>query len=206
MATGRSKQDSRPQQVRIIGGRLRSRRIAVPAVAGVRPSPDRVRVTLFNWLQAVVPGARCLDLFAGSGALGFEAWSRDAQAVVAVESDARVVAHLHAQARQLGIPEGVPGVQIVAAPAEDYLRHPPATPFDIVFLDPPFHHGWVAQICAQLAEGAWLAPRAYVYIEAEAALSNLGLPTGWNVTRRRNAGQVGYHLVLVDARNEGSET
>jgi len=196
--------DPRPQQVRVIGGRLRSRRIAVPNVPGVRPSPDRVRETLFNWLQAVVPGARCLDLFAGSGALGFEAWSRDARAVVAVDANAQVAAHLQAQARLLGIPEGAQGLQVVCAQAMTYLNQP-ATPFDIVFLDPPFHQGWVSQVCAQLVAGAWLAPHAYVYIEAEATLTELSLPMGWTVWRSRKAGQVGYHLVRTDTIEETTQ-
>ena len=152
-----------------------------------------MRETLFNWLQGVVEGARCLDLFAGSGALGFEAASRGARAVVMVEADARVAAHLQAQAEALDPQRLSVAVRRVQA----YLRGEPR-PFDVVFLDPPYGQGLVAETLGLLAQG-WLAPGARVYIEAEAELGEPVLPEGWKLLKSRTAGQVGYHLVRAPA-------
>lgn len=147
-------------KVRIIAGQWRGSRLDVPDAAGLRPSSDRVRETLFNWLQAEIGGARCLDLFAGSGALGFEAASRGAAKVVMIERDAAAVASLRATAARLGARQ----VEIVAADALAWLAGPASNQFDIVFVDPPFAAGILPAVLEVLPR--WLAPRAWLYIES----------------------------------------
>lgn len=146
-------------KVRIIAGRWRGSKLDVPDVTGLRPSSDRVRETLFNWLQSHIGGARCLDLFAGSGALGFEAASRGAAQVTMIERDAAALAGLHASARKLGADQ----VEIVAADALAWLAQVPDRAFDVVFVDPPFAAGLHRKTLDALAP--WLAPAAQVYVE-----------------------------------------
>ncbi|CAK0744824.1 16S rRNA m(2)G966 methyltransferase [Gammaproteobacteria bacterium] len=177
-------------QLRIIGGQWRGRRLPFPDAVGLRPTPDRVRETLFNWLQGVVTGARCLDLFAGSGALGLEALSRGAAKTVLVEHNPMVATALRKHLVQL---DTVGHGQVVQADAMNYLQGP-SQPFDIVFLDPPFHQGWIARCCPLLEERGWLAQGAWIYLETEVGLSPEPLPLGWELVRTRQAGQVGYHL------------
>ena len=179
-------------QVRIIGGQWRGRKLEFPDVPGLRPTPDRVRETLFNWLAPVVPGSRCLDLFAGSGALGFEAASRGAAEVHLIERDPRIVKVLREQAQRLG----AEGLQVVQADVRQYLGGAPQA-YDVVLLDPPFGKDLLRPTLRSLAAG-WLAPGARVYLEAERelcaeALSEL-LPDGLELVRSKAAGQVGYHL------------
>ena len=179
-------------QVRIIGGEWRGRKLHFPPSAGLRPTPDRVRETVFNWLQFELAGARCLDLFAGSGALGFEALSRGADEVVFVERDpvaARAIGDMLAQLRcDRGHVE-----QVDALPWLE--RGPPASkPFDIVFLDPPYDKAWLPVLAEKLERGGWLAPRAWIYLEDAAARGEPALPPGWTLHRSKRAGDVGYHL------------
>jgi 16S rRNA (guanine966-N2)-methyltransferase len=189
--------------LRIIGGRWRGRRLRFPPVSDLRPSPDRVRETVFNWLQPFLPGACCLDLFAGSGALGLEALSRGASSVVLVDRDPRVVASLQENIQRL---QAV-GATVVRADARSYLRFPPseagtpvagsATPapvFDVVFLDPPYRSGLVEPCARALEAAGWLAPGAHVYLETAAADGPPALPESWLLVRTRQAGHVGYHL------------
>ena len=182
-------------RVRIIGGRWRGRRLHFSAPEGLRPTPDRVRETLFNWLQPWLPGARCLDLFAGSGVLALEALSRGAERVVAVEREARLAAELRERARLLD----AEGLQVVCMEAAAFLDGP-ATPFDILFLDPPYGHGWLPRLMPRLEEGGWLAPLAPLYLEAESPIDPQGLPEGWELIRSGRAGQVAYHLVRREER------
>jgi 16S rRNA (guanine966-N2)-methyltransferase len=177
------------QRLRIIAGIWRGRKLAFAPVAGLRPTPDRVRETLFNWLGTAVHGARCLDLFAGSGALGLEAASRGATEVVLVDVDPLVARTLRQQLRLLHAHQ----VQVVQADCERYLRGAPEV-FDLVFLDPPFHSGMLP-VCLQLLEReGWLAPAAWIYIETERALE-LPLPSNWSAYRSKTTGQVSYQLV-----------
>jgi 16S rRNA (guanine966-N2)-methyltransferase len=181
---------NKPQnQLRIIAGRWRGRRLRFAPVPGLRPTPDRVRETLFNWLGPVIAGARCLDLFAGSGALGLEAASRGAGEVVLVDSHASVVDTLRQQLQQLDAGQ----VRLVQADAAVYLRGG-GQPFDIVFLDPPFGEGLLEGIMQQLEEGGWLSADAWVYLEAERG-HVYELPPNWAVHRSKTAGQVAYSLV-----------
>jgi 16S rRNA (guanine966-N2)-methyltransferase len=168
--------------LRIIGGQWRGRKIQFPPVEGIRPTPDRIRETLFNWLQPIIPGARCLDLFAGSGALGLEALSRGASRVVMVERERKVAEYL----RNTGQTLAADGLEVVQADALAYLRREPQ-PFDVVFLDPPFRRDLLGPCLQGLARDGWLAPEALIYIE------------GWRVLKRKEAGQVAYHLVATHA-------
>jgi len=182
-----------PNQLRIIGGRWRGTKLRFPAVAAIRPTPDRVRETVFNWLAPVIGGARCLDLFAGSGALGLEALSRGAGDVVFVDRDARIGAYLRETLARLKAESAVK-----VGEAERCLEGL-AGPFDIVFLDPPFGQGMVSRVLARLADRGLLAPGAFVYIESEAEAGEPLLPPGWSLHRTGRAGKVGYHLARPQA-------
>mgnify|MGYP001812039041 FL=1 len=175
-------------QVRIIAGCWRGRKLSFAPVAGVRPTPDRVRETLFNWLAPVIRDARCLDLYAGSGALGIEAASRGAARAVLVDSDPQVVVRLRDQLQLLDASQ----IEVVQSTVEDWLSAPAET-FDIVFLDPPFCRDLLPACMQALEKGGWLADDARVYIEAESDLQPV-LPENWELTRSKHAGQVGYHL------------
>ena len=175
--------------VRIIAGRWRGRRLRVPRLPELRPTPDRVRETLFNWLAPRIEGASCLDLFAGTGALSFEAASRGASRVLMVEQSAAAVAALREHAASLG----ADNVQAVRADVLRWLQGT-AQAFDIVFLDPPFRASLVAPVCQLLVAKAWLVPGSRIYVESENEEAELGLPANWTVLRSRKAGQVHYYL------------
>lgn len=177
-------------QLRIIGGEWRSRRFAFPEGPGLRPTPDRVRETLFNWLAAYVPGARVLDPFAGSGALFLEALSRGASEALALDMNSEAVAALRGHLQTLKCSNG----QIQSGDALRYLETQSARPFDLVFLDPPFHQDLLQNTCRLLEERGWLAPDAWIYTESEAAPSRLGLPANWRLHREKKAGSVHYAL------------
>ena len=181
----------KPNELRIIGGEWRGRRIRFAARPGIRPTPDRVRETLFNWLAPVVEESRCLDLFAGSGALGFEALSRGADVATFVESDRLAAERLRETISKLGTECAV----VVEADALRWLDGPPQL-FDLVFLDPPFASGLLAKAFAKLDSGGWLSPGARVYLEAPAKDGPPPLPAGWTLHRSGKAGAVGYHLAL----------
>ncbi|MEW6648231.1 MAG: 16S rRNA (guanine(966)-N(2))-methyltransferase RsmD [Pseudomonadota bacterium] len=176
-------------QLRIIGGTWRSRRVSFPDVEGLRPSPDRVRETLFNWLAPIIAGSRCLDLYAGSGALGLEALSRGAAAVTFVDTDRRVVQQLEQNLKLLG----ARGASVVQGDALNFLQRAPQA-FDVVFLDPPFRRNLLPACLEQLAAG-WLAEGARVYVESEAELGEPPLPPDWELLRSKQAGQVRYSLL-----------
>jgi 16S rRNA (guanine(966)-N(2))-methyltransferase RsmD len=172
-------------RVRIVGGRWRSRLIEVAAVPGLRPTPDRVRETLFNWLGQDLDGLACLDLFAGSGVLGFEAASRGAAEVVMVERDARALAALHKAAKTLLASQ----VEIVRGDAVKFLQTA-SRRFDVVFLDPPYHQGWLERAAPWLERV--LRPDGWLYVESEAPAVQLG---NWRAYRQGQAGHVHFHLL-----------
>lgn len=184
--------------LRIIGGALRGRRLPVPAQPGLRPTPDRVRETLFNWLQPVIAGSRCLDLFAGSGALGLEARSRGATEVVLIERAEPVLRALRTTVRDWRLS----GVEVQRAEALRWLAGPPRG-FDIVFLDPPFAAGLLGPACARLAGGGWLAAGAHIYLEAAAAAGLPPLPVDWRLVREGRAGDVTFGLAVRDGPPAG---
>ena len=175
--------------IRIIGGTWRGRRFRFADVPDIRPTPDRVRETLFNWLGARVVGARCLDLFAGSGALGLEALSRGAASAVLVEQNAVVTRSL----TELITTLGAQGARVERDDALRFLGRTP-TPFDIVFLDPPFAAGLLAKSAELLEHHGWLAPDALIYVESSAREPLPPLPASWQPFRAKQAGEVGYHL------------
>jgi len=178
--------------VRIIGGAWRSRRISFPDHEGLRPSADRVRETLFNWLGQELHGQTCLDLFAGSGALGLEALSRGAALVVMVEKDRKVCASLRSNAEMLA----AKNLQLHCADALEFTTAAAlqdAMRFDIVFLDPPFGSNLLAQVLPRIAP--LLKPGARVYVESGAAFAYTG---AWHVIRHGRAGQVHFNLVTHD--------
>jgi 16S rRNA (guanine966-N2)-methyltransferase len=177
--------------LRIIGGSWRGRKLRFPPSSGLRPTPDRVRETLFNWLAARTPGARCLDLFAGSGALGLEALSRGAAHVVFVECDAVAVRALRARLAEWGAPHGA----VVQCDASVFLAGP-ATAFDIVFLDPPFDSGLLVPVAQRLEGGGWLGDGALIYVECAARAGLPALPDAWTLLKAKQAGEVGYHLLV----------
>jgi 16S rRNA (guanine966-N2)-methyltransferase len=176
-------------RLRIIGGRWRSRQLTFPPLAGLRPTPDRVRETLFNWLASVIQGSRCLDLFAGSGALGMEALSRGAVEVVFVEDHPVAVRYLQNNLQRLG----VKAAQVQQCDALYWLQGSPR-PFDIVFLDPPFGEDLLSPSCVLLERRGWLASAARIYLEAERSLNDLHLPATWQIVREKTAGHVVYRL------------
>ena len=176
--------------VRIIAGRWRRRLLPVAETGRLRPTPDRVRETLFNWLGGEVEGARCLDLFAGTGALGFEAASRGAKAVAMIERERGVAAALESTARTLG----ADNVEVVCADA--LVWSPPAGGrFDIVFLDPPYSGPAPEASLARLDRLEALAPHCLVYLETDRDTAAVELPPVWRFLRTRRAGRVRYHLV-----------
>jgi 16S rRNA (guanine966-N2)-methyltransferase len=196
---GRGRAQRRQQgQIRIIGGTWRSRRIRFVTESDIRPTPDRVRETVFNWLQEVVPGARCLDLYAGSGALGFEALSRGAARVTFVDQDVRVIQQLKANFEFLDATDRSSAVwSDVHAYLEAAARND--GPFDLVFLDPPYRDQVLGRSCELLEQSGALAPAAWIYLETEAREAPPTLPEGWIYLQNKSAGQVGYHLCRREA-------
>ncbi|MCP5321082.1 MAG: 16S rRNA (guanine(966)-N(2))-methyltransferase RsmD [Pseudomonadales bacterium] len=180
-------------ELRIIGGRWRGRRIAFHAIEGVRPTPDRVRETLFNWLQPVLPGSRCLDLFCGSGALAIEALSRGAASVTLLDTSAAVLRDVAQNLRRLD----ATGAELVRADALEWLRVGKGTGWNIVFLDPPFGRAIIAACLPLLAAPGVLAPAARVYVESAIDEPAPELPTGWMLHREKTAGQVSYRLLMA---------
>jgi 16S rRNA (guanine966-N2)-methyltransferase len=177
-------------QLRIIGGEWRSRQFSFPMAHGLRPTPNRVRETLFNWLAPYVAGAQVLDCFTGSGALYLEALSRGASGALALDSNHSAIASLRQTLATLKCSNG----QLLQTNALQYLESQAATPYDLVFLDPPFGQDLLEPACALLEGKGWLAKDAWIYTESEAAPSTLALPGNWRLHREQKAGQVYYAL------------
>lgn len=184
-------------RLRIIGGEWRSRVVTFADIPDIRPTPDRVRETLFNWLQAPIIGAKCLDLFAGSGALSFEALSRGAASVVTLELDPEAAAAIRSNAGQLKTTQ----LQLIQKNALDWLRtNNSGQQFDVVFVDPPFAAGLYETCFNLLQENSWLARGALVYIEADQPLELLALPSYWRLVRNKRAGAVYFGLCEAGTR------
>ena len=174
-------------QLRIIGGKWRGRKIHFPTAESLRPTPDRVRETLFNWLAGWVEGATCVDLFAGSGALGFEAGSRGAAKVILVDKDTQVGTALKTAKQELA----ADNIEILASTAEAAISRLSAT--DILFLDPPFNYPDLNALLQVIGESKILNPGAWIYVES-AADRAIVAPPNWHMHRHKQAGQVAYRL------------
>lgn len=181
-------------KIRVIGGEWRGRKLTVLDKAGLRPTADRVRETLFNWVQWQIVGSECLDLFAGTGILGIEAFSRGARRVTLVEQDAEIMANLAIQLAQL--PNH--NIQLLHTDALYFLDRTPSQPFDLVFLDPPFASQLLDSCCELLEQRGWLKSEAYLYLES-AVDTTVTLPPNWHNIRSQIAGQVKYQLVKREA-------
>ena len=177
-------------QLRIIGGLWRGRKLSFPDVDGLRPTGDRIRETLFNWLAPDIQGAHCLDLFAGSGALGLEALSRGAESSWLLEKHPLAAQQLNNNLQLLQANNG----KVEQVDSLTWLnRQPPVQRFDIVFIDPPFALDLWDKIAATLEAGNWLSDAAIIYLEAPRA-AHLQLPANWQLHRDKQAGQVSYRL------------
>jgi 16S rRNA (guanine966-N2)-methyltransferase len=177
-------------EVRIIGGQWKRRKLPVLAKPGLRPTPDRVRETLFNWLGQDLSGLRCLDTFAGSGALGFEAASRGAQDVLMIEQDAQLVAHLQTQKTRLN----AESIRIQRGDGIATMRSQSAASFDVIFLDPPFDAGLFLE--AIQAAAIVLSSQGAIYLEAPESWNDEKLaPLGLQVIKQGKAGAVYFHLL-----------
>ncbi|WP_449429127.1 16S rRNA (guanine(966)-N(2))-methyltransferase RsmD [Rhodanobacter umsongensis] len=185
MSRGRN---AAPGRIRIIGGSLRNSRLDVPDLPGLRPTAERVRETLFNWLAPVLEGARCLDLCAGTGALGVEALSRGAAGVQFVERDARAAQVLRDNLERLKAAAG----KVTALEAGAFLQGAPQ-PYDLVFLDPPFALGLWPALAQRLEAGGWLAAQAWIYVESPRS-GVPSLPSNWQLHREGHAGEVRFAL------------
>lgn len=177
-------------ELRIIAGLWRGRKLSIPSLPGLRPTPDRVRETLFNWLHQILPGAYCLDAFAGSGALGFEALSRGAKHVVFIDQLPEVIKHITQQLQRFQVTDAEAYVAILPLGL-----HEPKQPFDLIFLDPPYQSALLQPCCEYLEQPGFLAKNAYIYLESARPLSNQDLPKHWQIIKHGRAGQVSYHLV-----------
>ncbi|MGD2117115.1 MAG: 16S rRNA (guanine(966)-N(2))-methyltransferase RsmD [Chromatiales bacterium] len=187
-----AKRPGSSNRLRIIGGSMRGRILSFPSAKGLRPTADRIRETLFNWLQHDIAGSRCLDLFAGSGALGFEAASRGAGQVVMLDNNPAVIQQLQQNVHLLGLQQQV---EVVSAAAMNWLAASQAEPFDVVFLDPPFADAVLQQAVDALHASRLLAPQALLYIERDRNQDLPQLPSGWHILRDKQAGQVSYSLI-----------
>jgi len=185
--------------IRIIGGRYKGRRVPVP-MDGVRPTPDRVRETVFNWLAPTIADTRCLDMFAGTGALGLEALSRGAAEVVFIERDRRaagqlkeILAEFHCQAGKVVVADAL------------RLSYTGWGPFDIVFADPPFDAIDLTDLCKLLESSGALAESAQIYMEMSRRQSMPAIPSGWTIRREQTAGQVRYALAVRNCNTDAQE-
>lgn len=174
--------------LRIIGGQHRGRKLPIPLLEGLRPTSDRTRETLFNWLQFDLPGMQVLDLFAGTGALGLEALSREASQAVFVEPQALAAAGIRQSLQTLSLT-----ADVRAMTAEQFLNGPQQA-FDLVFVDPPFSLDLWNPTLAKLAASDWLADQGYVYVEAPAAQS-IAVPQGFQAVKEKTAGKVRFQLL-----------
>lgn len=177
--------------LRIIGGQWRGRKLCFPKVEAIRPTPARVRETLFNWLAPIIQGAYCLDIFSGSGALGFEALSRGAASVTMCDRDPKIISTLKQHAALLKTTNGV----FLQTDAVSFFNRN-TQKFDVIFLDPPFGSDLLAQCFEILAEKDCLNPDAMIYVEAGVKEELPPIPTNWTSHRSKKAGDVAYYLFI----------
>jgi len=194
--TRNNQSSGQSNSLRIIAGKWRGRKVPFPDSEGLRPTSDRVRETLFNWLAPVITDARCLDLFSGSGALSFEALSRGAESATLIDASARVSRQLQKNLNELQCSNA----KVLTKNAINWLKEANSKEksFDVVFLDPPFNQQLVAPSCELLDSQGLVEEGSYIYIETEANLP-LQLPKSWTIHREKKAGQVAYYLCIKDA-------
>ena len=190
MAKRRKTDKSQSGRLRIVAGNWRSRLLDIADVPGLRPTSERIRETLFNWLAPRIRGSRCLDLFAGTGVLGLEALSRGARSVVFVECSRRAVKTLRENIKALA----ADGAVVLQMDALNYLEQDCEEQFDLVFLDPPFAAEMLDELCRLLAERQVLAEDACVYLEQDRSNPEPDLPEGWRIVKNKTAGNVRYML------------
>lgn len=177
------------QKLRIIGGQWRGRVLSFPSIEGLRPTGNRIRETLFNWLMPILSGSRCLDLYAGSGAMGFEALSRGAKHCQLIELNSEAAKQLCNNANSLR----TDAAKIIRGNTLQLLKKTAEKPFDIVFLDPPFAANLWKQTAEQLEDNDWLKEGSHIYMEAPVNLIE-PLPASWQLQKQKKAGQVQYSL------------
>jgi len=185
-------------QLRIIGGEWRGRKLRFPDVPNLRPTPDRVRETIFNWLAPMIHGARCLDLFAGSGALGLEALSRGAAFTTFVDSHKKATIALKSHLDLLNSngrsnDHSNDRAEVIQMDSVKFLKAE-AKKYDLVFLDPPYHLDFMQKVVPLLESNAWLSDKAMLYLEIEKRQSLPELPENWKQLKDKTAGEVNYYL------------
>lgn len=181
--------------LRIISGKYRHRKIKFCVSPGLRPTANRTRETLFNWIQTDIGNASVLDLFAGSGALGFEALSRGAREVVMVENQLEVGQYLNANIRDLS----ASGIKVVNQNVVSYLRDNDNRQFDFIFLDPPFNQGLIKTCCQLIDQHGWIKANTLVYLETEQQLDPVPIPASWQTIRSKSTSEVKFYLVQPNA-------
>mgnify|MGYP005987131311 CR=1 FL=1 len=181
-----------PGEIRIIGGKWRGRKLPVMDSTGLRPTTDRVKETLFNWLMPVISEATCLDCYSGSGALGFEAVSRGAKTAVLLEKSPAIAKQLISNQQKLQ----ADNLSVIAADTLNWLNQPATYQFDVVFIAPPFHQNLVIKTAQLLEENGWLSKEAWIYLETESQYPLTNLPVNWQLHREKQAGQVDYRLFI----------
>lgn len=191
--------------LRIIGGNWRRRKISFLPLKSLRPTPDRLRETLFNWLSPIISNKNCLDLFAGSGILGFESLSRGAKSVIFIDRSYQVIKQLQQTSQKLyqSSPThtttsfDLPTIKFFCQSAHHFLNtHPPDMKFDIIFIDPPFYHNLINQTIAIVEHKKWLNSPSYVYLEMEQSHPELILPNHWQILKKKSMGKISCHLIL----------
>jgi 16S rRNA (guanine966-N2)-methyltransferase len=185
-------------QLRIIGGQWRGRKLHFPTVPGLRPTPNRIRETLFNWLTPYLSDTYCLDLFAGSGALGFEALSRCAKSVTFIEQSPTLVHYLEKQIKQFSVEDKAAVYQARFPFNASRVFKGRKNLFNLVFLDPPFHQDLVEKACHWLLKEQLIAAESIIYIETESTLKSLLLPPNWHIQACKIAGKVRYGLIRAN--------
>jgi 16S rRNA (guanine966-N2)-methyltransferase len=187
------KKKSQPGQLRIVAGNWRSRLLQIADVPGLRPTSARIRETLFNWLTPGIHGATCLDLCAGTGALGLEALSRGAARAVFVEQSSLAANVLRDNVQTLN----ATAAEVLNVDARRFLEQADHEQFDLVFLDPPFAADMHGDLCRLLTEQGWLAEQAKIYVEMDKAQSESSLPDSWQILKNKTAGNVRYLLATA---------
>ncbi|MGD8567685.1 MAG: 16S rRNA (guanine(966)-N(2))-methyltransferase RsmD [Gammaproteobacteria bacterium] len=182
--------------VRIIAGQWRNRKLHFADIAELRPTPDRVRETVFNWLQPVIAGSRCLDLFAGSGALGFEALSRGADHCLFVDQHPQSIEQIQKNLHTLKTNAGETLLGDTMQVLKRLHESPADKQFDVAFVDPPYAANCALECCQLLVNHQWLAEEAWIYVESAKPVTENQLPSGWQLHRQKKAGNVHYHLAL----------